>query len=265
MKTKELINKATNGLIGSAVNGILWYLYLVGASFGKSATSYGMHQAFREADEALKGFNYTTFKHTLSYLRRLKLIVDKRKTDTGCELEVTELGQRRLAHIVPQYLEQRPWDGYLYVISYDIPESHHYARNILRDYLKRIGCARLQESLWMTPYNPRAILDEFMVEHGVKGTILVSKLGKNGAIGEEGLPSLLERVYQLKKLNQRYRDFLSNLGNKQMTVFQIAVKYQTILKDDPQLPFALLSKDWLGNKAYMEFRKYVKLHNRPVV
>ena len=264
MKTKEFISKATDGLIGSAVNGVLWYLFLVGASFGKSKTSYGMHKAFREADEALNEFNYDTFKHVLSYLRRLKLI-EKKKTYTGFEIEVTKLGKERLAQTIPKYMEQRPWDGHLYVISYAIPESRHPSRNTLRDYLKRIGCARLQESLWMTPYNPRVILDEFMEEHGIAGTMLISKLGKDGAIGEEDLPSLLERVYQLKKLNERYKDFLSNLRNRRMNVFQVAVKYQSILKDDSQLPFALLPKDWLGDRAYTEFRNYVKLYNRPVV
>ncbi len=56
-KTKEFVLKATDGLIGSAVNAVLWFIYLQGASIGVSRSSYGAHQMFRGAHDALEEFN----------------------------------------------------------------------------------------------------------------------------------------------------------------------------------------------------------------
>lgn len=255
MNAKEIIVKATDGLVGSAVNGVLWWLYWYGASFGKTKTSYGAYLAFREADEALKDFNYESFKQILSILRRRQLI-RKKKTYSGMELEITSAGKKRIRSEFPIYEVKRPWDGYLYLVSYDVPEPKHILRDLLRRHLKTIGCALLQESLWLTPYNPRKLLDEFIEEHGIQGTILVSKLGKDGAVGEEGLTQLLERVYGLKTLNDRYRDFLDQWSSsKKPALWSLRVAYERILHDDSQLPFTLLPEDWLGDKAYHLYNK----------
>lgn len=263
MKSKELVLKATDGLIGTSVNCVLWFIFLVGSSFGKSKTSYGAHQAFCEADEALRDFNYQAFKQVLDYMRR-SMLIERRKTYTGLELQVTALGKDRIEKMFPVYQRNRLWNGYLYLVSYDIPETHHDVRNLLREYLQRIGCAMLQESLWLTPYTPRKLLDEFVYEHRIEGTILLSKLGKDGTVGEENLNRLLIRVYHLDRLNVRYREFLEKVPSMRGKPFQLAVCYQGILKDDPQLPFALLPADWLGDKAFSVYEKNMKLIYRPV-
>lgn len=252
-KTKEFVLKATDGLIGSAVNAVLWFIYLQGASIGVSKSSYGAHQMFRGAHEALEEFNYESFKQIISKLRRQGYI--KKKPYSKEELEITKIGKERIAALLPVYQPTRPWDGYLYLISYDIPEIRHTSRDLLRRYLKTVGCARLQESLWITPYNPRKLLDDFMRERGIDGTVLVSKLGKDGAIGEEGLQGLLERVYGLQSLNDRYKDFISHASKKSKQKFQLAVEFQRIIADDPQLPFELLPKNWISERANSLYRK----------
>ena len=157
-KTSQIIYEVTDTLIGSAVNGVLYWLYTVGASVGKSKTSYGTYQMFREADEALRDFNYESFKHIIATLRRQGCI-SKNKTYSKLAVIITQKGKELFRFIVPMYQQNRPWDGYLYLISYDIPEKRHQSRNLLREYLKRHGCALLQESLWLTPYNPQQILN----------------------------------------------------------------------------------------------------------
>ncbi len=246
-KTKEFVLKATDGLIGSAVNTVLWFIYLQGASIGVSKSSYGAHQMFRGAHEALEEFNYESFKQIISKLRRQGYI--KKAPYSKTELEITKIGKERIAALLPVYQTTRPWDGYLYLISYDIPEIRHTSRDLLRRYLKTVGCARLQESLWITPYNPRKLLDDFMRERGIDGTVLVSKLGKDGAVGEEGLQGLLERVYGLQSLNDRYKDFISLASQKSIQKFQLAVEFHHIIVDDPQLPFELLPKNWSSERA----------------
>jgi len=257
MSSKKIIEQVTDGLLRSATNGILWWLFLTGASFGKSKTSYGAYQMFREADGALADFNYDTFRQLLINLRRRGFIYHEVHY-SSVEIELTESGKKRIASLFPVYRTQRPWDGFLYLISYDIPEIKRVSRELLRRYLRQIGCALLQESLWITPYTPRKLLNEFMSEHGIQGTVLLSKLGKNGAIGEEKLEDLLGKVYQLRSLNDRYAEFCSHIHEITKNTLGLAVEFQGILKDDPQLPFQLLPKDWKGNEAFAAYKALYK-------
>lgn len=259
-RNKELILRVTEGVVGSAVNGVLWWFYLSGASFGKTPTSYGIYQAFREADQALSDFNFESFKQIISALQREGLI-QKQKTYSGIEIEITRLGKERLNKIIPVYQSKRQWDGHVYLVSYDIPETKHNSRTLLREYLKTIGSALLQESLWMTPYNPRMLLDEFVQAHHIEGTLLVSRLGHDGAIGDERLTDLIERSYHLKKLNDQYQQFIEYVSSTSPTVFEIAVRFQKALKNDPQLPFELLPSWWVGDQAYKKYQQIIKCRN----
>lgn len=256
-KTKQIVLEATDGLLGSAVNTVLFWLYLTGASFGKSKTSYGAHQMFREAHEALRDFNYESFKQIIKNLQKHGFI-QKPKRYSAFEITITKLGKERLDSLLSTYQPDRPWDGYVYLISYDIPENKHRSRDLLREYLRRLGCALLQESLWITPYNPRKLIDEFTGEHGIDGTILISRLGHDGAVGLESFEQLLERVYGLRKLNERYEEFLKEARTRSFQPFQLVVRYQSILKDDPQLPFALLPSWWKGDEAYAQNCKFLQ-------
>lgn len=252
-KTRDILYQVTDGLAGTAVNGVLYYLYWFGASIGKSKTSYGAYQAFREAHEALADFNYDSFKHMISKLRRQGLLT-KKNVYSDLELDITERGKQRISELFPQYQTDRPWDGFLYLVSYDIPEHRHNTRNLLRSFLKRVGCALLQESLWLTPYNPRKLLDEFVDEHEINGTILISKLGRDGTVGDETLSVLLDRVYHLSELNNRYKEFMNEYKGSFRHMFSLRITYDRIVKDDPQLPYALLPKDWKGDEAYRLIR-----------
>ena len=256
MNTRELIFKATDGICRKGVNGLLWWFFLLSPHLGTSKTSYGAYKMFSEADEALKEINYDTFKQLLSELRRMDLIERKGKRGV-IEIKITQAGLKRLKSVIPQYEKERPWDGNLYLISYDIAEIHHRYRDEFREYLRLIGCAILQESLWVTPYNPRTLIEKFSSEHELKGTILVSKLGKDGAIGEEDLQTLLDRVYHLTDLNKRYDEFIEEVNKKRKSSFQLSVMYASILQDDPQLPFDLLPKAWLGDSAYSVYKKII--------
>lgn len=250
----EIVSLATDGLLRVTTNAVLLWLFLLGASIGKSKTSVGAYKMFREAEAQLSEVNYDTFKRALLELRKKQLIAQRRKR-SATDIAVTAAGRQRLAEVLPTYQQKRPWDGAIYLVSYDIAEVHHRKRDFLREYLQRISCGMLQESLWMTPYNPRDLVDDFVDMHGVRGTILVSKLGRDGALGDEALPQLLERVYQLSELNRRYRDFLEEVHGGRKTAFQLAVRYYAILADDPQLPFPLLPKDWQGERSYRAFQK----------
>lgn len=249
---KKLLYEVTNGVAKTAMDGLLWWVYLVGASIGKSHTSRGAYEMFREADEALRDCNYEHFQQMVYQLQRNRFIAKRRKR-TEIELSITTLGKERLKEFLPSYKTIRPWDGYVYLISYDIPESSKHIRDLFRLYLRQIGCAKLQASVWITPYTPRDLVNDFAEEHHVEGTILVSKLDKKGMIGDETLGEVIVRIYNLHALQERYEEFLHYARRKQLSFFQKAVLYQSILQYDPQLPFELLPSWWNGDRAYQLF------------
>lgn len=197
--------------------------------------------------------NYQTIKSALYQLTTKGLIKRLKKTDT-LEFAISSLGKQRLKAIIPVYQSTRVWDGHVYLISYDIPSSKNVARNLLRTHIRKTGGALLQDSLWINPYNPSALLSEFVEIHHIPGTILVSKLGSDGAIGEERTSDLIRRVYRLDDLADRYDAFLDKHSKIRTAPFEMYVEYCAILKDDPQLPFELLPKDFSAAEVYELFR-----------
>lgn len=256
MKKKDVVLLVTNGLTKTAMNTVLWWFYLCGASIGKTTSPRDIYRMFQEADRALEDFNYDSFKQIISDLKKAGLIARK-KQKTATETVITTEGMSRLDSFLPVYRQKRTWDGFIYLISYDIAEIHHRLRNRLRIHLKKLGCARIQESLWMSPYFIHDILDQFVKQNNLEGTILISRLGKDGAIGEETFEDFLIKAYRLDELNDRYKVFIKDTNEKRLTGFQISVKYYSILKNDPQLPFSLLPKDWQGNAAYKIFKEKI--------
>lgn len=248
---KEIILKASEGLFATTTDIALYLIFLTGASFFKPYGSRGVYQAFTEADEALKEVNYQTIKMALVRLKKQGLVTK--------EIEITKAGLRRINEIIPSYDKKRIWDKKIYLVTYDIPTSRNRDRDLLREYLKRIGCALLQESVWLTPYNPKRILATFADGKNLAGTILVSDLGLDGGVGEEDIKTLVKRVYHLTELNEEYQNFLDQYSqDKRPSSLKASFDFYQILQKDPQLPFELLPEDWQGEKAYQLFLKITK-------
>lgn len=171
-----------------------------------------------------------------------------KKNENGWQL--TEKGQIRLDEILPKYHPKRPWDGKIYLVTYDIPEIKHKDRDLLRGYLKKIGCGMFQASVWLTPYDPREKLTHFLNDFQISGFIAVSNIGRDGNVGQMSVKDLIKQVYQLDKLNERYREFLVENQERRLTSIEMNFRFLSILKDDPQPPFTLLPGGWFGDKAF---------------
>ena len=252
-KLRSLVVQASEGIVERMTDLVLFNLFLFASSFGKGKSSRGAYQALVEANQALAKFNYQTLKNAVGHLRRRGLITSLK------EGEITAAGRRRLRQILPRFEEKRTWDGSLYLVTYDIPESRRVSRERLRQYLKSLGMGMVQRSVWVTPYNPTRILAEFVKENGLeKEMIIVAKIGRDGFVGEKGLREFLWEIYGLEELNERYRQFLEKFKTAgEESRFQVAVGFWSILKDDPQLPWELLPEDWLGKKAYRLYKQVV--------
>lgn len=253
MSRVSLVKDITSNVCGSLLDLVLWNIALVGASVGKTGPT-GVHRAFREADDFLKHLNHKTLATTWYQLTRKKLITYKKRAGIY-SAEITELGKKKLTETFPEFQKKRPWDKKIYLITYDIPQKANYKRDILRNFLKRIEARLLQESTWITIYNPRKLIVDFVKKINIPGTIIVSDIGRDGGIGEENLTDFLTRVYSLENLNERYDKFIKKTKSNKHAARDLIFEYLSILKEDPQLPFELLPKGWLGNNAYLNYQK----------
>jgi len=260
IKRKELhrkLLKVSQGLIGTMTDFFLFHLHILNAMPGKGSSSRAVYQSIREAHSELENINYQTIQNTLGYLKR------KGFARLMKEPKITFMGKRRLKSTLPVYQKERPWDNCIYLVTYDIPENEREIRNQLRNLLRTIGAGLLQRSVWLTPYNPEQILKDFYSESSQVGEIVVSCIGKDGYIGRKNIKELIKEVYNLVDINYQYEFFIEEFNKyKQFSNksgrWDAAVSYLAILQEDPQLPWDLLPKDWVGDKAYLLYRKIVK-------
>lgn len=250
---REKIFKKTEGILSTVVGIALWELFYL-TEFGTSFSQRGAWTANLRADRWLEEINYGSLKNAWKRARKQGLVLFRGKTKRAIP-KITEEGKKRLRALIPHYDEKRFWDGRLYLVTYDIPETKKKDRELLREYLRRIGAGMVQESVWLNPYDPRETLKEFLDTNYLHGLVLIPVLEKDSSIGEEDLESLIKRIYKLESLNERYQDFIENFSSGKHQFSEVYFSFLSILKDDPQLPFPLLSSDWLGDKAYELFRR----------
>lgn len=257
MRTKDakaLALKISEGLLRTTTDLILFTCFFTLASMGKRKSASVGYQMAEEAQQLLEEINYDSIKRALTSLKHRGFIQGTRRLDLET-MQITKEGRARLHQLLPSYKAKRTWDGRLYLVTYDIPESQKHERELLRSFLKTLGGAMLQESVWLIPYNPREIIRTFVDDRDLAAVVIVSDMGRDGAIGEEDVKTLIRRIYHLDELNERYDEFIGWCdGQKRMNPLG-AAKFLSILHDDPQLPFPLLPDDWRGDEAYKLYRK----------
>lgn len=250
----KTIYAITDGVIATAVD-----FLLISVFYGFEFASAGYGKGWRaqtKANEALIELNYKTIKRAARYLAQQGLV--KTLKDKFIVPQITEKGRDRVYRIIPKYDKKRVWDGRVYIITYDIPEKRNAQRNLLRGYLRNLGCGMLQHSVWVTAYNPTKVISDFATEHKLQGSIIVSSLGREGAIGDMRVSDLMESLFKLKKINKKYKKFIVKAGLGKDPSHSLFFNYLSILKDDPQLPFDLLPEGWLGHNAYQAFRRIIR-------
>ncbi len=250
MGKKSLVKKVTYGVLGSIVDLLLWNTALIGSSIGKTGPS-GIYKSFKEADQFLEEINHRTIILAWHQITKKRLVTLKKRNNLY-NPEITRFGRERLSSVLPKYHKIRPWDKKIFIITYDIEEKAHKKRDNFRYFLLKISCKKIAESAFVTPYNPRELINEFVKEHNIPGIIIVSDLGKEGGIGEMKIQDLMVKLFNLNEINIRYEELLKEMQDKHKVkpYRYLLFKYLSILKDDPQLPFELLPTNWSGNKAY---------------
>ena len=246
---KEIIVNFSCGLLAGTIDVLLYFFF---QSFNAGKYGYGSIAVRKGVEDSISeveslGIDGETIKKAISKAIHRNLLVRGSDKKT---IKITNEGLGRLKEIVPSYNKNRIWDGHFYLVTYDIVEEKRRQRRLLREYLKKLGCGSLQDSVWITPYNPKSFLKTFIQENFLSGSIVVSDIGKDGSIGDETLGELAGRVYQLDKVNSRYENFIVGHQKNKFVNAQTYFQFLSILKEDPQLPFEILPSNWLGDKAY---------------
>ena len=84
-----------------------------------------------------------------------KKYIKKYKKDEVEVIEITENGRKEVLKYKIEEIkikEQKRWDGMWRVIMFDIPEKKKTARDGLTLKLIKMGCAPIQKSVFVTPY-----------------------------------------------------------------------------------------------------------------
>ncbi|HEY4493221.1 MAG TPA: CRISPR-associated endonuclease Cas2 [Candidatus Paceibacterota bacterium] len=118
-------------------------------------------------------------KRSDSISRALRRLLDSgyvtfRDTGRGNKLEITNKGRAYLS-LVEAGEEDRPkprkWDRKWRVVIFDIKEERRASRQRLRDFLRRLGFMKLQNSVWVYPYDCEDLVtlikSEFRIGKGI--------------------------------------------------------------------------------------------------
>lgn len=211
---------------------------------------------------------------TVSRLEK-KGLIRKFKREGKKQLKLTNLGKAVLEkHRADARSPQLRWDSRWRLVIFDIPEEIAPLRKYLRVYLRGMGFGKVQRSIWISPYDHRKKIRQFLKKLKLSDFVYQLLVDNFEGLSENlmvasfwDLPSLQNRYSGL------YRDWSKRLaGFKKSTaeisdfdqnVFQAYVRhltwdYQAILADDPLLPRRLLPDDWSGTSARRFVRRWQK-------
>lgn len=211
------------------------------------------YRADRRALDDFESLDLSTVRRAIGHLRQRGLITAPKRALEDARM--TRAGRRWAEERFPTYHADRPWDGRMYLVTYDIPRRLRNTAVQLRSFLRTLRCAPLQASVWITPYNPRGLLKSFVRERDVPGCI-IAEFERGSTIGEGSFRHLVAEAYTLDDLDKRYEEFLDEFRERRDAApFEVASAYTAILRDDPQLPFTLLPGTWHGDEAYAFTRR----------
>ncbi len=252
-KTKELrekVLKITGGAFSSLADLILFFLIsgyesVVDPRFFRSLPYTLMKtEKIRETIEASKT------KRALRYIQEKGWVDEK--------LKVSKSGEQRIKDILPISPVYPSWDQKWYLVNFDIPEKFFLKRNIFRVNLKRLGFARLQNSIWISPYDFLGNVQKIIEEYQLEPYVIFSIAPKVGPLKAK---KLAERIWHLGKIQEEYNAFIKKYeaGGQAFSPFEAINDYRLIYEKDPRLPRELLPVDWEAEKA---FKIYTAIYSK---
>lgn len=171
--------------------------------------------------------------------------------------------------IFPAYRRNKSWDHQWHLVTYSVPEKRRSVRERLRKELTWLGYGALSYGTWISPYNSRQEIERIVAELKIEDLVEIFTAQHEG-FASNG--QLVARCWNLEAINQRYQEFLDKyelaydeftanlnqnmpINNRDCFVDRVMLshEYRKFPFIDPGLPWELLPKDWLGERAELLF------------
>lgn len=150
---------------------ILKGLLIAGAIAVAASSPYFAFNLSRNFWKAVGGRKPTQkdprFQNAFYYLKR-KGCLDVEKKNHQIYISLTKEGRQKAGKYLIDELEiKKPknWDGQYRIVMFDIPNITRLRRDVFRGKLKELGFYRLQQSVWVHPYECKkeiGLLQEFL-------------------------------------------------------------------------------------------------------
>ncbi|OHA62117.1 MAG: CRISPR-associated endonuclease Cas2 [Candidatus Wildermuthbacteria bacterium GWA2_46_15] len=250
---KEKISKITVGAFSSLTDLVLFFLVSGYESVVDPRFLRSLPYTLMKADKIREMIDVSKMKRALRHVKE-KGWVDE-------ELKISKSGEQRLKDIFPVFPVRSSWDEKWYLVNFDVPEKFTRKRNILREKLKRLGFARLQNSVWISPYDFLGNVEKIIKEYQLEPYVIFSISPKVGPLKSK---ELAERIWNLGKVQEEHKAFIKKYeaSRQKFSPFEIVNDYRRICEQDPQLPKELLPDDWEAEKTFRIYASYLKFKPR---
>ena len=242
-----MIKTFTQGVLGSASDLMLAAIHLKLSFVPPDTYTCQEEEAVWQNFMSLK---FSTLKRSLVHLKSKNFVKTDRTNPIG--YSITNLGIEYINSTLPKYKTNRfSEDGNrFFLVNYDLPITKNADRNALRYFLKKIGCQLLQHSVWLSLENPKKEIEAFLEKSKMSpGLITISTLNlKDGLIGVSS-DKILNKLYDLDRINTKYREYLDVAHQNASRDFLI-FNYFSVLTLDPQLLPQFLPPSWQGDNAH---------------
>jgi hypothetical protein len=156
--------------IGSTQQKILLTL-LGGVALGFSASPRQYFKTLRQLKKEWKKIDQRNFNRSILSLSREKLVEEKTLSDGSFKLVLTKNGKTQARRIslfggAIEFKKSKKWDGKWRMVFFDIPEKDRIFRDILRGHLYDLKFYKLQQSVFVSPYQyEKPILELVSIYH----------------------------------------------------------------------------------------------------
>jgi phenylacetic acid degradation operon negative regulatory protein len=157
------------------------------------------------------------------------------------------------------------WDGRWLLVSYSLPERRRGQRDRLREGLSFLGFGSLGNGIFVSPHDLRREVRQLIGRQEVEQDVTVH----HGTLEwPPDAAQVVARAWDLRGLEEPYREFLQRIREGLATAdglddresfrrrFLLTHEFRRFPYSDPDLPDALLPRDWVGSTAREAFLKY---------
>ena len=133
----------------------LLLLFFGGLAFGLSQNFGKQLKVLREFDREWNNIPNQTINNAIASLYEARFIEKKKQENGTMEIIISKNGiHRALIENINIMKIKRPskWDGYFWIVLFDIPEKRKRIRDTLRFHLKKMEFYELQKSVFVLPF-----------------------------------------------------------------------------------------------------------------